>query len=63
MTTFEWFSIGVPFLTGLIQVGAILWGIRTMGETGQRRDQQLDVMAESLREQSAGIRALLERTA
>ncbi len=56
MTSYQTLSIIVPFLTGLIQVGAILWGIRAMREAGQRRDRQLD-------EQSAALRALLGRNA
>lgn len=54
---------------GLVQCGLIVWGLWMMREAGERRDRQLDRQEQALedigagiREQSAGIRALLERT-
>ena len=58
MTSFEWLSI-VAYYLQLLVIGGGLWMMR---EAGLRRDRQLDDMSASLREQSAGIRALLERS-
>ena len=49
---------GVAGVVGLTQCGLIAWGIRAMRESNKSRDAVL----EALKEQSAGIRALLERT-
>ena len=71
MSLFEWLSIIAYFA----QLGLIYYGLRRMEQTGQRRDRQLDEMLRQseesrvalreigagIREQSAGIRALLER--
>lgn len=59
MTVFEILSI----LTAWVQLGVIGFGLWLMQQSGQRRDKQIDEISLSLREQSAGIRALLERTA
>jgi len=62
MTAFEWLSLGAAYGVGGVQCLLIWYGLRMMRESGERRDRQLDLMAEAMREQSAGIRALLERT-
>lgn len=56
MTPFEQWSLIAYFS----QLGAILWGLWLMREAGQRRDKQLDILIEGLREQSAGIRTAVQ---
>ena len=56
MTLFEGLSIMAYYLQ-LLVIGGGLWMMR---EAGLRRDRQLDDMSVSLREQSAGIRAVTE---
>lgn len=55
-------SLWSTTVIGLLQCGLLFYGLRLMGQTGQRRDKQLDVLTKGLEEQSAGIRALLERS-
>ena len=40
----------IQTLTGLIGVLAILWGLAQMQQAGRRRDREIDVMTETLRE-------------
>lgn len=40
----------IQTLTGLIVVLAILWGLARMPPAGRRRDREIDVMTETLRE-------------
>ena len=51
----EWAQVWVS----LMQCGLIAWGILSMRESNKGRD----VLLEAVKEQSAGIRALLERGA
>ena len=37
-------------MTGLIGVLAILWGLSQIQQVGRRRDREIDVMTETLRE-------------
>ena len=60
MTLFEWLSI----VTYFTQLGAILWGINEMRKSNDNRAASNELMlsmAAGIREQSAGIRAILER--
>ena len=66
MTSFEYLSI----FTGWVQLGLIWYGLQIMRESGKRRDQQLDMMAEGMHElmassrsQREGMEKLLERSA
>ena len=59
MTPFEQWSL-VAYYLQLLLIGGGLW---MMQKAGQRRDKQIDEISAALREQSAGIRALLERSA
>ena len=52
MTPFEILSI----ITSWVQLGLIGFGLWLMQQSGQRRDKQLDIMAESMREQITGMR-------
>ncbi len=52
----------VSALVGLGQCGLIAWGLWRMGQTGARRDKQIDQQGKALEEMGAGIRALLERS-
>ena len=54
MSEFETYSI----LISVCQLGLIAWGIRSMREGNKGRE----VFLEAVKEQSAGIRALLERS-
>ena len=56
-------------MVGFLQCGLIYSGLRLIEKTAARRDKQIDQhgkgledIAVGLREQSAGIRALLERS-
>ncbi len=40
----------IQTMTGLIGVLAILWGLAQMQQAGRRRDREIDVMTETLRE-------------
>lgn len=40
----------VQTMTGLIGVLAILWGLAQIQQAGRRRDREIDVMTETLRE-------------
>lgn len=60
MTDFETYSL----LISVCQLGLIAWGILSMRGSNTSRDAQLKVLEDigtRIREQSAGIRALLER--
>lgn len=62
MTDFETYSL----LISVCQLGLIAWGILSMRGSNTSRDAQLKVLEDigtGIREQSAGIRALLERGA
>lgn len=59
MTPFEQWSL-VAYYLQLLLIGGGLW---MMQKAGQLRDKQIDEISAALREQSAGIRALLERSA
>ena len=58
----KWTEVAAVIVS-IMQCVLIIWGLVLMSRAGQRRDRQIDVITEGLREQSAGIRALLERTA
>ena len=62
-----WVALGQVAISG-IGLGAILWGLAQMQRAGRRRDREVDVMAETLREStrqqaetSAQIGQALER--
>ena len=59
LTTYEFYGL----LISGGQLGLIGWGLWLMQRAGQRRDKQLDGIMKALEDQSAGIRALLGRTA
>lgn len=40
----------IQTMTGLVGVLAILWGLAQMQQAGRRRDREIDVMTETLRE-------------
>lgn len=40
----------IQTMTGLIGILAILWGLSQMQQAGRRRDREIDVMTETLRE-------------
>ena len=40
----------IQTMTGLVGVLAILWGLAQMQQAGRRRDKEIDVMTETLRE-------------
>ncbi len=40
----------IQTMTGLVGVLAILWGLAQMQQVGRRRDREIDVMTETLRE-------------
>ncbi len=40
----------IQTMTGLIVVLAILWGLAQIQQAGRRRDREIDVMTETLRE-------------
>ena len=40
----------IQTMTGLIGVLAILWGLAQVQQAGRRRDREIDVMTETLRE-------------
>ena len=44
-----WAALGQVAIRG-IGLGAILWGLAQMQRAGQRRDREIDVMVETLRE-------------
>ena len=46
-----WVALGQVAISG-IGLGAILWGLAQMQRAGRRRDREIDVMAETLREGS-----------
>ena len=48
-------------LVGIGQVGVVAWGIRVMRDALRERNKQTDVMLESLRETTRGLRELLDR--
>ena len=48
-------------LVGIGQVGVVAWGIRVMRDASRERNKQTDVMLESLRETTRGLRELLDR--
>ena len=59
----------VALVVGAGQCGLIFWGLRQMSKASEIRSKQVDNQGEALREmgnalrdQSAGIRELLERT-
>ena len=55
----------VALIVGMAQCGLIAWGIWVMKGSNKSRDainQMLADIGAGIREQSAGIRALLERT-
>ena len=56
----------VALIVGMVQCGLIAWGISMMRESTKSREATNQMLADigaGIREQSAGIRALLERTA
>ena len=44
-----------------VGLGAILWGLAQMQQAGRRRDREIDVMAESMRESARTVGQALER--
>jgi len=55
----------VALIVGMVQCGLIAWGIWVMRGSNKSRDATNQMLADigaGIREQSAGIRALLERT-
>ena len=44
-----------------VGLGAILWGLAQMQQAGRRRDREIDVMAESMRESTRTVGQALER--
>ena len=46
--------------TGLVGVIAILWGLAQMRQSGRRRDKEIDVLAETLRESTAQLGQALQ---
>ena len=44
-----WAALGQVAIGGIV-LGAILWGLAQMQRAGRRRDREIDVMAETLRE-------------
>ena len=48
-------------LVGIGQVGVVAWGIRVIRDASRERNKQTDVMLESLRETTRGLRELLDR--
>ena len=50
-------------IVGIGQVGVVAWGIKVMRDAGRERSEQMEVLLESVREASNGIRELLERSA
>ena len=53
----EVFQLGVSS----VGLGAILWGLAQMQQAGRRRDREIDVMAESMRESTRTVGQALER--
>ena len=60
---YQFYSLVIAGGIGLLQCALIGGGLLMMYKAGNRRDRQLDAITENLSEQSAGIRALLERPA
>ena len=44
-----------------VGLGAVLWGLAQMQQAGRRRDREIDVMAESMRESTRTVGQALER--
>ena len=44
-----------------VGLGALLWGLAQMQQAGRRRDREIDVMAESMRESTRTVGQALER--
>ena len=44
-----------------VGLGTLLWGLAQMQQAGRRRDREIDVMAESMRESTRTVGQALER--
>ena len=51
----------IQALTYLVGILAILWGLAQMQQAGRRRDREIDVMTETLRESTTQLGRALER--
>ncbi len=51
----------IQTMTGLVGVLAILWGLAQIQQAGRRRDREIDVMTETLRESTTQVGRALER--
>ena len=52
---------GVQLGVSSVGLGVILWGLAQMQQAGRRRDREIDVMAESMRESTRTVGQALER--
>lgn len=56
----SWVEV-VQLGVGSVGLGAILWGLAQMQQAGRRRDREIDVMAENMRESTRTVGQALER--
>ena len=54
-------AMWVQTLSGVVGLGCIVWGLFAMRAAGHRRDREIDVLAENMRESTRVVGQALER--